>query len=313
MIISASYKTDIPTYYGSWFMNRLRQGHCKMVNPYNRQPIRVSLRREDVDGFVFWTKNIAPFVKHLPEIRGRGFPFVIQHTINAYPRTLEFSVIDADRSIEHLRCVAEDFGPRVCVWRYDTIVTTSITPLEWHRQNFERLAVKLKGVVDEVVISFAHFYRKTLRNMNWASGEFGFDWRDPSLGEKRRLVTDLVFIARSHDMRLTVCSQRDFLVPGAADARCVDAERLEAIAGRYLRAKVKGNRKECGCFESRDIGEYDTCPTGCVYCYAVQNRELAQRRFKEHDPDSEFLFPPTSGTAGIRETGSLQLPLFPAG
>ncbi len=33
MIISASYKTDIPAFYGDWFMNRLKAGYCRMVNP----------------------------------------------------------------------------------------------------------------------------------------------------------------------------------------------------------------------------------------------------------------------------------------
>jgi hypothetical protein len=47
-----------------------------------------------------------------------------------------------------------------------------------------------------------------------------------------------------------------------------------------------------------------------VYCYAVQNRELAQGRFKQHDPLSEFLFAPASGTEEIKGGGSLQLPLF---
>ena len=58
------------------------------------------------------------------------------------------------------------------------------------------------------------------------------------------------------------------------------------------KVKLQGNRKECGCFASRDIGAYDTCPHGCVYCYAVQQRDVALRRFKEHDPGGEFLFPP---------------------
>lgn len=40
MIISASYKTDIPTFYGDWFVNRLRAGYCKTLNPYNRQIVR---------------------------------------------------------------------------------------------------------------------------------------------------------------------------------------------------------------------------------------------------------------------------------
>ena len=109
MIISASYKTDIPTFYGVWFMNRLRAGYCKMVNPWNRnQVIRVSLALKDVDGIIFWTKNIAPFLPHLREVFARGYRFVIQHTINAYPRALEFAVVDASRSIQHLHEIAAD-------------------------------------------------------------------------------------------------------------------------------------------------------------------------------------------------------------
>ncbi|MCW8835905.1 MAG: DUF1848 domain-containing protein, partial [Rhodospirillales bacterium] len=56
MIISASYKTDIPAFYGRWFMNRLRAGHCKTINPYGGQVSTVPLDRDAVDGFVFWTR-----------------------------------------------------------------------------------------------------------------------------------------------------------------------------------------------------------------------------------------------------------------
>ena len=67
------------------------------------------------------------------------------------------------------------------------------------------------------------------------------------------------------------------------------------------------------CFASRDIGEYDTCPHGCVYCYAVQNRSLAQARYRQHDPESEFLFSP-GGTVSDAPTATvMQLPLFPTG
>ncbi len=292
MIISASYKTDIPTFYGEWFMNRLRAGYCKMVNPWNRKQIsRVSLELADVDGIVFWTKNIAPFLPHLKEVHDLGYRFVVQHTINNYPRALEFSVVNANRSVQHLREVAELYGPRTCVWRYDTIVMSSLTPAEFHRENFSRLCADLTGVTDEVVVSFAHLYQKTLRNMNWASEEFGFSWHDPGPDEKRDLLTELVPIAKAHGMQLTVCSQPDYVVPGTGEARCIDAQRLEEVSGRPIRAALRGARKECGCFASRDIGDYDTCPHGCVYCYAVQNRKLAQRRYREHDPESEFLYP----------------------
>lgn len=291
MIISASYKTDIPTFYGEWFMHRLRAGYCKMVNPYNRRVIRVSLLPATVDGIVFWTKNVGPFLPHLAEVKERGFPFILQHTINGYPRALEQAVVNAPKAVEHFRRVADTFGPRVCVWRYDTIINSSLTPREFHVDSFARLARSLEGATDEVVISFAHLYRKTLRNMEQAATDFGFTWSDPDDAWKHTLAAELASIASAHRMQLTICSQPQFIVPGCAEARCVDAKRLAEVTGKPLNTCLKGNRKECGCYESRDIGEYDTCPHGCVYCYAVQNHDLAKSRFRQHDPHAESLFP----------------------
>jgi len=291
MIISASYKTDIPTFYGEWFINRLRAGYCKMVNPYNRRVMRVSLLPEVVDGIIFWTKNVGPFIKHLPEVQRRGFPFILQHTINSYPKELERGVVDASKSVEHLKQIADTYGPKVVVWRYDTIVNSSLTPREFHVETFSRLAKSLEGVTDEVVISFAHIYAKTLRNMEQAATENGFTWFDPSVEWKQNLAAELASIATTYQIQLSVCSQTQFIMPGCAEARCVDASRLAAITGKVVKASLKGNRKECGCFESRDIGEYDTCPHGCVYCYAVQNRALAKSRYQQHDPHGESLFP----------------------
>ncbi|MFZ4659652.1 MAG: DUF1848 domain-containing protein [Caldilineaceae bacterium] len=292
MIVSASYKTDIPTFYGDWFINRLRAGYCKMVNPHNQQASRVDLSRETVDGFVFWTKNIGPFLKHLDEVHAKGYPFIVQHTINGYPRSLEFSVVDSQRSIEHMKRLSDVFGPRIAVWRYDTIVFSNITSVDFHRHNFTRLAKALEGATDEVVISFAQIYQKTKRNMEWASKEFGFAWEDPANEVKYELAAELAQIAKGYGMQLSMCSQKEFLAPGVVEAHCVDADRLAEVTGRPIKAKLKGNRPDCGCFLSRDIGEYDTCPHGCVYCYAVQNRELALQRFRQHDPESEFLFIP---------------------
>ncbi len=111
----------------------------------------------------------------------------------------------------------------------------------------------------------------------------------------RNLVKELAQIAKSYNMQLKICSQEKYLISGVIEeARCVDADRLERVSNKIIKdkARQKGNRKECGCFASKDIGEYDTCPHGCVYCYAVQNRGLALQRYKAHDPMSEFLFSP---------------------
>ena len=292
VIISASYKTDIPAFYGEWFRRRFRAGHCKMTNPYNGAVYDVPLAPDAVDGFVFWTKNVGPFRDGLGEVARSGAAFYVQHTINGYPKELEYSVVETDRSVQHVRELADEFGPRAVVWRYDPIIFTSLTPYDFHLRTFEDLCLRLAGATDEVVVSFAQIYKKTKRNTDWAAGRFGFTWEDPPDETKFSLATELAQVAAANSMRFSMCSQRAYLAPGVEEARCIDSERLSDVKGAPIKAKIKGNRPECECYESRDIGAYDTCPHGCVYCYAVQNRALAQKRYKAHDPDSEFLFPP---------------------
>lgn len=296
MIISASYKTDIPAFYGPWFLQRLRVGFCKMVNPYGRQVYTVSLTPDAVDGFVFWTRNIGPFLPALAEVQRMDYPFLVQHTITGYPRALESHVVEATQTVASLRKVADQYGPDVAVWRYDPIMISSLTPPDWHRRHFVELARSLQGVTDEVVVSFAQVYQKTRRNLDQATRTAGFSWSEHEAmpqEEVRALISDLAGIASAYGMRLSICAQKALQVPGVThEARCIDATRLERVSGKALldKIKLKGNRAECGCFASRDIGEYDTCPHGCAYCYAVMNRDLALTRYKAHDPNDEFLF-----------------------
>jgi hypothetical protein len=188
-----------------------------------------------------------------------------------------------------MQALRSAFGPRAVVWRYDPVVISSLTPPEWHSRNFAALAQALRGAVDEVVVSFAHAYRKTARNLKAAARRHRFSWRDPEPEEKQALLKELAEIANGQAMRLTLCAQPEFLVPGVGEARCVDAGRLAQVAGTPISARRRGNRPGCRCNESRDIGAYDTCPHGCVYCYAVASRMAALRRFKAHDPAASIL------------------------
>ena len=294
MIISASYKTDIPAFYGEWFMARLKAGYCRMVNPYGGQVYRVPLDVGAIDGIVFWSRNLGPFLDPLSEIRDHGYPFVVQQTITGYPRALDHSTIGARHAVEQLRRVCGAFGPRVSVWRYDPVVFTSLTPHHWHQRNFAELAAVLAGAVDEVVVSFAQIYRKTARNMERAAGARDFAWIDPEAGEKRDLLADFVDTAAAHGMTLSLCGQPELIGAGAGEARCIDARRLGDVAARPITALAKPHRKTCACVASRDIGAYDTCPHGCVYCYAVESQDRAKERHRHHDPGAEFLFPPSA-------------------
>ncbi len=294
MIISASYKTDIPAFYGPWLMNRLAAGWVSVKNPYGGSSFSVDLRPEAVDGFVFWTRNLGPFMDELDEIKRLGYPFVVHYTITAYPRHLQSKTIGEEDAIGHLRDLARRFGPLAGVWRYDPVLVTSLTPPDWHRATFARLAGLLAGVLDEVVLSFAQTYRKTIRNLDRAARDHGFSWRDPDDDEKRALLADLAELASRAGMRTTLCGQPDLITAPLSPARCIDGERLAGVAGRMIGAPGKAHRESCACWSSRDIGDYDSCPHGCVYCYAVNGRDGAKRRFGEHQPDGEFLIPPRS-------------------
>ncbi|MGC4054634.1 MAG: DUF1848 domain-containing protein [Paludibaculum sp.] len=291
MIISASYRTDIPAFYSDWFFGRLRAGYCRVKNPYSGRPQRIDLRPENVSGFVFWTRNFGPCLKRIAELRAFGRPFVVQFTVTNYPKSLEAAVIDPRKAVEQIRRLAQEVHPRCAVWRYDPIVFTDVTSPEFHRRNFQELAAELEGSVDEVTVSFATIYKKSERNLDAAGERHGFEWSDPDHATKAALLEELAQAAASHGMSLTVCTQPQFLSSQMDEARCVDARRLSAMAGVALEIPLKGNRPGCACHESRDIGAYDTCPHGCAYCYAVRRRDLALARYQIHDPDADALIP----------------------
>jgi hypothetical protein len=224
-----------------------------------------------------------------------GLPFVVQYTITGAPRALDRYVPDSDRMIAVLRQISADFGPESVVWRYDPVVWTFRTDPGFHRSNFARLAGALAGAANEAVFSFVHPYAKTRRNLD-AAAKGGLTWRDPSDTEKRGLLAELAQSAGEHGFRPTLCAQPHLLAPPLAAARCVDAERLGRVAAAIgappVEAVEHGNRLGCACHRSRDIGAYETCPHGCVYCYAVGDTERAAARYRRHDPGAEFLDAP---------------------
>jgi uncharacterized protein DUF1848 len=290
VIVSASYRTDIPAFYAEWFMRRLRAGSCRVANPYGGGAYEVRLTPDAVDGFVFWTRNVRPLLPHLDEIR-RVAPFVVQYTVTGYPRALESSVIPVEEAVAQFRELRRRFGPRVAVWRYDPIVFAAGMEAAAHEAGFGELARGLAGAVDEVVLSVMTPYKKTRRNLDRAARRHGFAWRDPPLEEAQALLARLAAIAAEHGIAPTLCSQPEWLVPWLGEARCIDAERLSDVAGRPIAARENGNRPGCRCALSRDIGAYDNCPHGCVYCYAVADRDRAVANFRSHDPEADCLTP----------------------
>jgi hypothetical protein len=280
MIISASINADVPAHHGEWFTQRLDAGYCRIARTDGLTYPRVLLTRDVVEGFVFWTRCVEPFLPVLDRIRGDGFAFTVQFAVTGYPRDLDPAPVSAESGAEQLAGLARKFGPRVAVWRYDPLLVTPATPPDWHGRNFERIAQLLAGVTDEAVLAFARPDRKLRLARRGAVAP-----ADPDPGEKRDLVKTLVQIAGRYGMRLTVCAQPDSLAPGAAPARCIDARRLAAAAGRPIVAETAGFWPGCLCAQATDIGDRHVASAG-YFCGAMPKGES-----RAHDADEEFLFP----------------------
>ncbi len=72
---------------------------------------------------------------------------------------------------------------------------------------------------------------------------------------------------------------------------CVDKKLVERITGYQISArKDKNQRNICNCIESIDIGTYESCLNGCIYCYAIKgNYNTAEFNNRRHDPASPML------------------------
>jgi len=107
-IISVSRRTDIPAFYGDWFIRRLKDGFAGVVNPFGGRKYIVSLKTEDVVCFVFWSKNFSPFLEDLKVIDGLGYKFYFNYTITALPGVFE-SDVERQAAIEGLKQLSRTY------------------------------------------------------------------------------------------------------------------------------------------------------------------------------------------------------------
>lgn len=286
MILSVSRRTDIPSYWSDWFLRRLQEGYVCVRNPMNPHQIsRIDLSSDVVDCIVFWSKNPSPLAKRLDELD--GYRYYFQYTITGYGKDVESGLPDKKEVlIPVFQDISRKLGPNRVIWRYDPIFFSDRYTPEYHLHAFNEIAQRLEGYAQRVVVSFVDLYakiRKSIEGLHF--------WPSPSDAELLDFAGSLVHIADKYGFAVESCAEKiDLQTVGIRHGSCIDKVLIEEIIGYNLTASQdKNQRAECGCFESIDIGTYNTCHNGCKYCYATFNPIRVGQQVKLYNPASPLL------------------------
>ncbi len=331
VIISASRSTDIPAFYADWFFHRLNVGYSAWTNPFNGVKSFVSYSKTRF--IVFWSKNPKPLLAYLDELKTRGINCYIQYTLNDYVEEgLERGVPQLDERIETFKKLVNALGLGSVIWRFDPLILTENISIEKLLRKIENIGDKLKGYTEKLVFSFADInsYKKVQSNLHKNNVNY-IDWDEASMTEFLQKLSELN--KKWNYQLATCGEKIDAEKFGITHNKCIDDDLMIKLAHqdaelmKFLGVKIaasqdnlfgtfnipdgalninqnhfalkkknnkdKGQRQFCGCITSKDIGEYNTCPHLCEYCYANTSKERAVDNWKKHkeNPMGEIILP----------------------
>ncbi len=324
VIISASRSTDIPAFYAKWFFERLKIGYSAWTNPFNG--LRNYVSYENTRFIVFWSKNPKPLLPYLEELRVRHINCYIQYTLNDYvTEGLEKGVPPLDERIETFKKLTEKLGVGQVIWRFDPLILTDKITIDDLLNKIEYIGNALLGYTQKLVFSFADIasYKKVKTNLEQNHVNY-IEW-DENLMNK--FAARLSVLNKKWNYQLATCGEKiDIERYGIQHNRCIDDQLMIKIAHRdsvlmdFLGVQIKplslfeelppeaikidggyavinknnkdkGQRQFCGCILSKDIGEYNTCPHFCEYCYANSSKKQAVENYRKHklNPEAETI------------------------
>ncbi len=288
MILSVSRRTDIPAFYGEWFLNRLKEGYVCVRNPFNFNMVsKIPLNSEVVDCIVFWTKDGSNFLKYLDYLDEMKYNYYFQYTITPYGNDIEERLRKKDDIIENFKQLSSKIGSNRVIWRYDPILITDNINIKWHIDKFEEMCSRLTAFTKTCIISFIDKYKKLDKNI--------FNTLSPL--EISSIIKTFSKIAKKYNIALQSCAEEIDDQLDIIRGACIDKKLIEKTFHLELDVKKdKNQRPLCDCVESIDIGEYDSCPHLCRYCYANNKTKKMHNKIKNHNKNSPLLIGELSNT-----------------
>ena len=314
IIISASRSTDIPTFYSDWFISRWEAGYIKWTNPFNGQPLYVSFKNTRL--VVFWTKNPRPMFKHLDYLDKNIPNYYFQFSLNDYDKEkYEAKVPSVESRIKTFKELSQRLGKKRVVWRYDPLILTKDIDVNELLRRVKNIGNQIHEFTEKLVFSFVDIdiYKKVENNLKKEDVPY-IEWTTQNMEEFAKGISQ---INKDWGLQLGTCSEKiDLDEYGIVHNKCIDDDLMidlfshdsqlmdflgveikqadlfsdgEIIKTRNL--KDKGQREDCGCIMAKDIGQYNTCPHECNYCYANASKEIAKKNYKRYleNPSSESI------------------------
>ncbi len=275
-IISASRRTDIPAFHSDWLINAFKKGRMVWKNPFNPEQKKY-IHFDKTLLVVFWSKNPLQIIDKLDFFDNRGINYYFQYTLNHYPEYLEPGIPGLNDRIDMFRKIVDNSGKRNVVWRFDPIVLSDRINEKKIYDSILSIGKELKGYADRLMISFLQLYPKVNKRMKKAGGQY----KKMSNEEKVDIFKTIGNIGSQLGLEVMSCAEplnmnSELGSIGIKKGGCIDPEIIKGLFNtdevlmKHLEKakKDKGQRKECGCIESIDIGTYNTCKHHCLYCYA---------------------------------------------
>lgn len=263
MPYSLSRWTDLPAAKWEWFLAQLDQGWMWGFDPRTAVPSKWSLKPEDTQGLIFWTKDPANLVDNTKLLE--PYPLVVHMTLTGWEE-VERGAPNLMDGMALLCDVVNAFGPDRVVWRFSPVPT--VPDVVERFETIAKLAAHLG--LGEVFLAF-------LQEND----------RLPETRSRRIRVEVLrQLAAHAHGLRVRLCNEDRTLSlsegPLAGIKRRIPDNLGTGICEAGARFKGQGPMtptEGCGCALAIDPFTFnESCSMGCNYCYAADETLSPHKR-----------------------------------
>jgi len=242
--------------------------------------------------------------------------YYFQFSLNDYDKEgFEAKVSSVESRIKTFKELSTRLGKKRVVWRFDPLILTDKIDVYELLKRVKKIGDVLKNYTKKLVFSFVDIsiYRKVKNNLKREQVNY-IEWTPELMNQ---FAEGIYQINKEWGLELGTCSEKiDLDKYDIVHNKCIDddlmidlfsedkklmdflgvkVEQADLFSnGKVIKTKKlkdKGQREDCGCIFSKDIGQYNTCPHECNYCYANTSKEIAKKNYKLHleNPNSETI------------------------